>query len=143
MHILRGDQLKTGVAAKIKSGEKKFLTIEDFQEQFVKEMSHFRASLSSKLQFSHQVAGKPMTGRSTGYFVPAIVEAINEKAGDLHIPDIWGDADNQAINDASIRFRQDFQAVCDKIQSSKEVISTALGKQVCAAEESLIALANK
>lgn len=114
---------------KINSGEKKFLVLEDFTDSFIEDFMSFRATFSEKLKAPRVVAGKSLTGQSTADFVPAIVKAVND--GDLlHIPNIWREAENEAINKACIQFRQDFRKECDKLHDDPTVLPTSKCTQV-------------
>ncbi|KAL1966183.1 hypothetical protein VTN77DRAFT_4735 [Rasamsonia byssochlamydoides] len=126
IHVLNGNSLKEGVQEKINKKEKKFLVLDDFIDSYVKRFNSIRADLSKKLKAPRLVAGKSLTGQSIADFVPAIVKEINqlEEEGQLHIPDIWQDAENEAINKACIAFRRDFKEECDKLHNSRELLTT-------------------
>jgi hypothetical protein len=75
------------------------------------------------LKSSRIVAGKSLSGTSIADFVPEVVKAINalEEGGQLHVPNIWEEAENEAINKASIKFRHDFQDACDQLNKEPKI----------------------
>ncbi|KAK1244383.1 hypothetical protein MKX07_003182 [Trichoderma sp. CBMAI-0711] len=126
VHVLRGNSLKEGVQAKINDKTKEFLVLDDFNDSYVKDFKNLRAQLSQMLRTPRLVAGAPLTGASTADFVSSIVKSINrlEQNGQLHVPDIWRAAENEAINRSHIKFHHDFREACNRLAQDTSLIST-------------------
>lgn len=79
------------------------------------------------------VAGAPLTGASTADFVSSIVKSINrlEQNGQLHVPDIWRAAENEAINRSHIKFHNDFREACNRLAQDTSLMSTKECNKVC------------
>jgi hypothetical protein len=121
--MLKGNSLRPGVEDDIISGKKKFLILEDFVDSYIKRFNEFRAFLCEKLKPQYFVSGKPLTGVSTADLFPNIVRSIND-GGQLHIPDIWEQAENEAVNKASTQFREDFKEKCDEKNNGSQFFTT-------------------
>ncbi|KAL6892176.1 hypothetical protein GGI43DRAFT_414293 [Trichoderma evansii] len=126
VHLLRGNSLKQGVQDKINDKSKDFLVLEDFNDNYVKDFKNLRASLSQMLRIPRLVAGAPLTGASTADFVSSIVKSINrlEQNGQLHVPDIWRAAENEAVNRSHIKFHHDYREACNKLSQDTRLLST-------------------
>ncbi|XDG03864.1 hypothetical protein ABKA04_003479 [Annulohypoxylon sp. FPYF3050] len=126
VYVLRGNALKDGVQEKINDGTIDFLRIDNFKESYVKDFKALRTKLSKSLMSPRLVAGQALSGTSTSDFMPSIVKAINklEADGTLHVPDIWEDAENEAVQKASIQFRKDFAKKCDELNQGVTPITT-------------------
>ncbi|KAL7800260.1 hypothetical protein V8C37DRAFT_398480 [Trichoderma ceciliae] len=126
VHLLRGNSLKEGVQAKINDKTKDFLVLEDFNDSYAKDFKNLRASLSQMLRTPRLVAGAPLSGASTADFVSSIVKSINrlEQNGQLHVPDIWRAAENEAINRSHIKFHHEFREACNKLSQEPQLLST-------------------
>lgn len=131
--MLRGNSLKDGVQAKINDKSKDFLVLEDFNDNYVKDFKNLRASLSQMLRVPRLVAGAPLTGASTADFVSSIVKSINrlEQNGQLHVPDIWRAAENEAVNRSHIKFHHDYREACNKLSQDTRLLSTKDCNKVC------------
>lgn len=117
---------------KINDGTIDFLRIDNFKESYVKDFKALRTKLSKSLMSPRLVAGQALSGTSTSDFMPSIVKAINklEADGTLHVPDIWEDAENEAVQKASIQFRKDFAKKCDELNQGVTPITTEKCKNV-------------
>ncbi|KAH6605407.1 hypothetical protein Trco_007114 [Trichoderma cornu-damae] len=126
VHLLRGNSLKEGVQAKINDKTKGFLVLDDFNDNYVKDFKYLRSSLSQMLRSPRLVAGAPLSGASTADFVSSIVKSINrlEQNGQLHVPDIWRAAENEAINRSHIKFHNDYREACNKLSQETQLLST-------------------
>ncbi|KAI0137610.1 Aerolysin toxin-domain-containing protein [Hypoxylon sp. NC0597] len=126
VYVLRGNALKDGVQEKINDGTIDFLKLDHFKESYVKDFKALRTKLSKTLKSPRVVAGQAISGTSTSNFMPSIVKAINklEEDGTLHVPDIWEDAENEAVQKASIQFRSDFTKKCDELNQNAKPIAT-------------------
>lgn len=112
--------------AQINNKTKKFLVLEDFKDDYVQAFKKLRATFSDMLKSSRIVADKSLSGVSIADFVPEVVKAINalEEGGQLHVPNIWEEAQNEAINKASIKFRHDFKDACDKLNNESKICTS-------------------
>ncbi|KAH0524001.1 hypothetical protein TsFJ059_008926 [Trichoderma semiorbis] len=126
VHLLRGNSLKEGVQSQINDKTKEFLVLDDFNDNYVKDFKNLRAQLSQMLRTPRLVAGAPLSGASTADFVSSIVKSINrlEQNGQLHVPDIWRAAENEAINRSHIKLHHDFREACNKLIQDPALIST-------------------
>ncbi|KAL7948665.1 hypothetical protein V8C42DRAFT_315125 [Trichoderma barbatum] len=126
VHLLRGNSLKEGVQSKINDKSKEFLVLDDFNDNYVRDFKNLRSQLSQMLRTPRLVAGAPLSGASTADFVSSIVKSINrlEQNGQLHVPDIWRAAENEAINRSHIKFHHDFREACNKLSQDTSLIST-------------------
>ncbi|RFU80147.1 hypothetical protein TARUN_2062 [Trichoderma arundinaceum] len=126
VHLLRGNSLKEGVQAKINDKSKEFLVLDDFNDNYVKDFKNLRASLTQMLRSPRLVAGAPLSGASTADFVSSIVKSINrlEQNGQLHVPDIWRAAENEAVNRSHIKFHNDYREACNKLSQETQLLST-------------------
>ncbi|KAI1105451.1 Aerolysin toxin-domain-containing protein [Jackrogersella minutella] len=117
VHVLRGGALKDGVQEKVNNKTIDFLRLDNFKESYVKDFKDLRTKLSKSLKSPHLVASQALSGTSTSDFMPSVVKSINklEADGTLHVPNIWEDAENEAVQKAGIQFRKDFAKKCDEL----------------------------
>lgn len=132
MRTLPGDSLNDGVQDKINDKSKKFLVLSDFKSTYVETFKKLRVLLSNTLKSPRVVAEKKLSGASIAAFVPEIVKSINalEKDGQLHVPNIWDEAENEAITKAGIAFRHNFKDACNKLNQDPMLYSTKVCSDV-------------
>lgn len=126
--------------AQINDKTKEFLVLDDFNDNYVKDFKNLRAQLSQMLRTPRLVAGAPLSGASTADFVSSIVKSINrlEQNGQLHVPDIWRAAENEAINRSHIKLHHDFREACNKLIQDPALISTKDCNKVCSSLSCLL-----
>ncbi|KAF4548172.1 Hypothetical protein D9617_31g064080 [Elsinoe fawcettii] len=107
VYILPDGYLKSEVQEAMRKDKNRFLTIDDFEGEYLDYFKKLRTGLSNVLIDPHElVQGQPLTGGSISDFMPKLSDAINSQEP-LNVPSLFQSSINDAINKALIKFKSD------------------------------------
>ncbi|KAG8630136.1 hypothetical protein KVT40_001755 [Elsinoe batatas] len=106
VYISPDGYLKADVQEAMRKDKNRFLTIDDFEGEYLDYFKSLRTGLSNILKDPHElIQGQALTGGSIADFMPKLSDAINAQEP-LNVPSLFQSSVNDAINKALIKCRK-------------------------------------